>query len=174
MSVTMAYRVHNAGCCGEGTAEMVDRLPEELGRLSDAGIRPVLVLLLGGTNDLDLTPFLVGLRKHPTVPAEHILANLRQLRKIASEASAVPVAMAIPVAEFGASGRDEVNSELHKEIMAENNSLFVDLSSVSKEHLRDGIHFKKEGYTAIAHLVFEQIKERLAELSDGIVRQTSA
>eukprot|EP00747_Dinoflagellata_sp_TGD_P075141 gnl/TRDRNA2_/TRDRNA2_158619_c0_seq2.p1 gnl/TRDRNA2_/TRDRNA2_158619_c0~~gnl/TRDRNA2_/TRDRNA2_158619_c0_seq2.p1 ORF type:complete len:105 (-),score=26.54 gnl/TRDRNA2_/TRDRNA2_158619_c0_seq2:147-461(-) len=100
---------------------MVDRLPEELRRLASAGISPVFVLLMGGTNDLDWTP------------AADILVNLKKLRAIASRASAIPVALAVPVADFGASARDAVNAGLRSEVAAEEGSLFADVSSVGEE-----------------------------------------
>mmetsp|Transcript_68404 Transcript_68404/g.222522 ORF Transcript_68404/g.222522 Transcript_68404/m.222522 type:complete len:257 (+) Transcript_68404:61-831(+) len=145
-----AYKVHNAGICGESTEDMVERLRRELRDFRSDGICPAFVLVLGGTNDLGhMTP-------------QQILCNVAKLRQIAHQAQAIPVALAIPRDEFGLGPVARlVNRGLRAEASG-HNLLLADVSSVSGEHLSDGVHFTSEGYALFAQLAFDAMRPKLA------------
>lgn len=141
------YQVHNVGICGESTAEMVVRLPQELEQLAKEVAAPAFVLVLGGTNDLGhLSP-------------EQILGNHTEMRTAIAKAGARCVTLTIPQNEQGLDPVARVvNLGLLLEAEREGGPLLADISVVPQEHLSDGVHFNSEGYAMFAKLVFEVMK----------------
>jgi len=144
------YEVHNAGLCGEGTEDMVNRIGEELGLLARRGIQPSFVLVLGGTNDLGhLTP-------------HQILANLAEIRAIITKTKARCVALTIPRDEQGLGPvARAVNEGLRSEATKEGGPLLADVSTVPEANLSDGLHFDSEGYAEFARISREAMSPEL-------------
>mmetsp|Transcript_59526 Transcript_59526/g.167703 ORF Transcript_59526/g.167703 Transcript_59526/m.167703 type:complete len:197 (-) Transcript_59526:127-717(-) len=153
----VAYRIHNAGVCGDNTAQMVERLPEALGALARAGRRPDFVLMLGGTNDL-----------WQGCPVPEILGNLEEMQAIVAKEGATAVVLAIPPDEAGLTHRLRgVNGALQSKasLGGSGRVLFADTSQVSMRHLsHDGLHFNSAGYHEFARIVYQAMAPVLGQV----------
>mmetsp|Transcript_105807 Transcript_105807/g.309501 ORF Transcript_105807/g.309501 Transcript_105807/m.309501 type:complete len:248 (-) Transcript_105807:6-749(-) len=148
------FKLHNAGICGDSTEGMVERLPKELQQLAHDGIRPLFVLILGGTNDLGhMTP-------------QEIFQNLTTMCHEVGKLPATPLLLAIPRDEFGLGPVARVVNRMLRREATERSWLFADVSTVSEEFLCDGVHFSTAGYGHFAKLVLAAMQPRLPAAAD--------
>lgn len=153
------WRITNVGISGEGTESMVPRLRSILTSGKDKFTH---VVIIGGTNDLQ------------SLPPEEIVSNLRKLCEMSVFAGAKPFVMTLPelgfeqVPQFGGPlkrSRQAVNSALLRGACGFDAKV-IDLASaipqasLSEKERKllwddDGVHFKPEGYSRMAHVIYE-------------------
>lgn len=151
-------RVIEAGCSGETTSEMVERLPELLESLASTLAVVDAVVILGGTNDL------------PSEEPELIFQNLARLHEVAHHSGAITGVLTLPeLRQPGARAAEgqwaekrlEVN-RLLRDFARErgDRAFFVDVAEAFPQDTahqelweRDGVHFTAKGYEALGDLL---------------------
>ncbi|GKS58545.1 arylesterase [Nitrospira sp.] len=164
--------VRVSGICGEVTGEMVLRFSRDV-----IERKPVVVAILGGTNDLGLN----------AQPAE-IMRNLSTMYARAGSAGVVPIPITVPsirVDPSGASPEAKAWIEDHLARRRQLNRLILEYATTRKlpfldlfeatadattqmltaRYSNDGLHLSTEGYRVFGSLLYERVfAPRLDEL----------
>ncbi len=159
-----AARVAVSGVCGELTGEMVMRFRRDV-----LDHRPVVVVILGGTNDLGLN-----------APPAAIMRNLVKMYELALAADVQPVLVTVPSLRLvgGFVGAEEerwLDQHIARRLMlnrlihnyaASKRLPLVDLFTATSEpetgllaerYSNDGLHLTRDGYRLLATLLYERV-----------------
>ena len=161
------FEVHNAGMPGERAKDqMFPRLNQIL---QTAIVQYSWVIILAGTNDIKNS------RKNTALSdSRAIFSALVKLHNISHTFGAKTVAVSIPDRECEESGTCPNLKETHKKINVllrdftsrNKNVILADLASEmflprDKRMWSDSLHFTKEGYTKMAHIIYSSMKDHV-------------